>query len=163
VLPHSPCKSEPRTCRAEASGEGGSRNTQYATRLAPSASQFPASVTALPTSRDSKPKSRNGKIARLAKPLRDMLNLILQNNIPHQNTVQALDEHDVRVTRRNISNWKTRGGYDEWRLEQERILTKRLRQDNITDYLRTADATHLPEVGLQLAATQLCEFLLNPQ
>jgi hypothetical protein len=92
-----------------------------------------------------------------------MVNLMLQNNIPHVDIANAIEEHGVRVTERNVSNWKTRGGYDDWRLEQERIITTRLRQDNLTDYLRPTDATHLPEVGLQLTATQLCEFLLNPQ
>jgi hypothetical protein len=107
--------------------------------------------------------SRNGKIARLAKPLRDMVNLMLQNNISHQKIVGALDEHGVRVTARNVSNWKTRGGYEEWRLEHERALEKHLRQDNLLDYLRTTDASQLPEVGLQLAATQLSEFFLKPE
>jgi hypothetical protein len=141
----------------------GTRNTEYAPRIEPVATP-PPSTTDQPTpTRASKPKARNGKIARLAKPLRDMVNLMLQNNIQHSMIAEALEEHGVRVTKRNISNWKTRGGYDDWRLEQERITTTRLRQDNITDYLRPTDATHLPEVGLQLTATQLCEFLLNPQ
>jgi hypothetical protein len=165
-----PITSEPRTCRVEISSEGGSRMTNHTSRPDPPAIQLPASDSQRPIGDIPNPVpktirklSRNGKIARLAKPLRDMVNLMLQNNIQHSMIAEALEEHDVRVTKRNISNWKTRGGYNEWRLEHERIITKRLRQDNITDYLRATNATHLPEVGLQLAATQLCEFLLNPQ
>jgi hypothetical protein len=146
--------SDSRTCRAGVFGEGGSPSSlSINPTIQQPTNPFPARPRKL---------SRNGKIARLAKPLRDMVNLMLQNNIQHSMITEALEENGVRVTKRNISNWKTRGGYNEWRLEHERIVTKRLRQDNITDYLRATDATHLPEVGLQLAATQLCGFLLNP-
>jgi hypothetical protein len=110
-----------------------------------------------------KPRTRNGKIARLPKLERDLVNLMLRNGIPHSKVVGALDEHGIRVTERNVSNWKTRGGYKEWCLEQDRALEKRLLQDNLTGYLRKHDASELPEVGLQLAATQLSQFLLTPQ
>ena len=113
--------------------------------------------------RASKPKARNGKIARLPYPERDMVNRMLRNNIPHSNIVGALDEHNIRVTERNVSNWKTRGGYQEWCAEQDRALEIRLLQDNLTDYLRKNDASQLPEVGLQLAATRLSQFLLTPE
>src|SRR5690349_20289696 len=61
------------------------RNTEHATRVESSGIEnSESSIHNPPTSsRASKPKARNGKIARLAKPLRDMVNLMLQNNIPH--------------------------------------------------------------------------------
>src|SRR3954470_23490841 len=68
----------------------------------------------------------------------------------------------IAVTVRNISNWKTRGGYREWCAEQERQLQLSHMQDNLADYLRKNDATQIPEVGLQVAATQLSSMLLNP-
>jgi hypothetical protein len=144
-----------------------SRIPHHASLLEPPSSQSPArdhqlSTTNHPATAPRK-VSRNGKIARLSKPLRDLVNLMLQNNIPNPKIVGALDEHGIRVTARNVSNWKTRGGYEEWRIEHERALEKRIRQDNLTDYLRTHEATQLPEVGLQLAATQLSEFFLKPE
>src|SRR5207302_11072977 len=69
----------------------------------------------------------------------------------------------IRVTQRNISNWRTRGGYKEWRAEQERQLQLALMQDHLTDYLRKNDAAQLPEIGLQVAATQLSSMLLKPE
>src|SRR5260370_42120419 len=57
--------------------------------------------------------TRNGKIARLPYLERDMVNRMLRNNIPHSKIVGALEEHGIRVTVRNVSNWKTRGGYKE--------------------------------------------------
>jgi hypothetical protein len=107
--------------------------------------------------------TRNGKIARLPYLERDMVNRMLFNHIRHSKIVDALEEHDFRVTERNVSNWKTRGGYQEWRLAQDHALQVRLRQDNLTGYLRKHDASQVPEVGLQLGATQLSEFLLQPE
>jgi hypothetical protein len=105
---------------------------------------------------------RKGKIARLPRLERDMVNRMLRNNIPYSTIVEALDEHSICVTQRNISNWRTRGGYREWCAEQERQLQLSLMQDNLTDYLRKNDAGQLPEVGLQVAATQLSSMLLQP-
>jgi hypothetical protein len=110
-----------------------------------------------------KSRSRTGKIARLPKAYRDMVNRLLWNNRPYSAVVEALLEHGIKVTQRNVSNWKSRGGYKEWRLEQDEAIQLRLAQDNLTEYRRTSDASALPEVGLQLAATQLSRFLLKPE
>ena len=110
-----------------------------------------------------KPRTRLGKIARLPKCERDMVNLLLRNNVAYRKVVDALEEHGIRVTERNVSNWKTRGGYKEWCAEQDHALHVRLHQDNLADYLRQNDASQVPEVGLQLAATQLSQFLLKPE
>ncbi len=92
-----------------------------------------------------------------------MVNRMLRNNLPHSSIVGALDEVGFRVTARNVSNWKTRGGYREWCLQQDNALQVRLFQDNLMDYLRNSDAGKLPEVGLQLASTWVSEFLLKPE
>ncbi|HSU55337.1 MAG TPA: hypothetical protein VLT36_14870 [Candidatus Dormibacteraeota bacterium] len=104
---------------------------------------------------------RNGKIARLPKLERDMVNKMLFNHRPYSKIVAALEFHDITVTERNVSNWKTRGGYKEWCLEQERQLNLSRIQDNLVDYLRKNDASQLPEVGLQVASTQLSMMLLR--
>src|SRR6266705_2572928 len=112
--------------------------------------------------RASAPRIRNGKIAHLPKLERDMVNRMLHNHVPYSKIVGALDELNIKVTERNVSNWKTRGGYKEWCAEQERQLNLSRLQDNLTDYLRKNDAGQLPEVGLQIAATQLSHMLLQP-
>jgi len=105
---------------------------------------------------------RNGKIARLPKLERDMVNRMLHNHVLYPKIVAALDEFGINVTQRNVSNWKTRGGYKEWCNEQERQINLSRLQDNLVDYLRKNDAGQLPEVGLQVAATQLSHMLLQP-
>jgi hypothetical protein len=109
------------------------------------------------------PRPRTGKIGRLSKPYRDLVNRMLWNHRPYSVVVSALEEHGIKVTQRNVSNWRTRGGYQEWRLEQDQANQLRLEQDNLTDYLRTSGASALPEVGLQLAATQLSRFLMKTE
>jgi hypothetical protein len=92
-----------------------------------------------------------------------MVNRMLQNNLPYPRIVAALDEIGISVTARNVSNWKTRGGYKEWTIEQDQALELHRLQDNLTDYLRKTDASELPEVGMQVAATRFSEFLLKPE
>lgn len=108
-------------------------------------------------------RMRNGKIARLPKLERDLVNKLLHNHVPYSKIVSALSERDITVTERNISNWKTRGGYKEWCAEQDNQLRLAHIQDHLTDYLRKHDAQQLPEVGLQVASTQITSLLMNPQ
>ena len=132
--------------------------------LAPGQIENPESPASAPVPQPAPRRpARNGKIARLPYLERDMVNRMLRNNIPHAKIVGALDEHGIRVTQRNVSNWKTRGGYKDWCLEQDRAVETRLLQDNLTEHLRKHDATQLPEVGLQLAATELSQFLIQPE
>jgi hypothetical protein len=108
-------------------------------------------------------RMRNGKIARLPKLERDLVNKLLHNHVPYSKIVWALSERGITVTERNVSNWRTRGGYREWSAEQENQLRLSHLQDHLTDYLRQHDAQQLPEVGLQVASTQLTSLLMNPQ
>jgi hypothetical protein len=120
---------------------------------------------AAPAVIDTKPlpaasRRRNGRVAGLPKVQRDMVNHMLWNGVPYKNIVAALDEADYKVTERQISSWAT-GGYLEWSLAQEHVLQNRLDQDHLLDFLRREDAPELPEVGLQAAATQLSQVLLQ--
>jgi hypothetical protein len=125
---------------------------------APCIADLPAAVQ----SRASGSHIRNGKIARLPKLERDMVSRLLYNNVPYRKIVGALEERGIQATERNVSNWKTRGGYKEWCDEQERQIHLSRLQDHLTDYIRKNNATQLPEVGLQIAATQLSHTLLQP-
>jgi hypothetical protein len=102
---------------------------------------------------------RTGRIACLPKLQRDMVNRMISNGVPYKNIVCALDEAGFTVTERNISNWAT-GGYLEWQFGQDLVLQNRLDQDHLLDHLRRDDASDLPEVGLQAAATRLSQILL---
>jgi hypothetical protein len=126
------------------------------------ATQPPATDAPAPAAPPVCQHTRNGKIARLPYLERDMVNRLLRNNIPYASIVAALKERHYCVTPRNVSNWKTRGGYKEWCLEQDRAVQTRLFQDNLLEHLRKNDAGQIPEVGLQLAAASLSRYFANP-
>ena len=107
-------------------------------------------------------KKRNGKIAQLPKPEREMVNLMLRDKKPYYIIESALADRGFVVSQRNISNWKTRGGYNEWCAAQAHAAELRLFQENLTGFLRHHDAAEVPEVGLQSAATNLSAILLRP-
>ena len=106
---------------------------------------------------------RLGKIARLPKQFRDMVCRMMRNNCSARKIVDALEEFGIKVTQRNISNWKTRGGYAQWCFEEDRAAEIRLQQDHLLQYLRKEQASQIPEVGLQLAASQMSRYLLQPE
>ena len=110
-----------------------------------------------------KTRTRCGKIARLPTDMRDMVNRMLRNGVPYAKIVAALDEIGVTVTERNVSNWKTRGGYREWCLAQDHAVALHAHQDNLIALLRKENATDVSEVGLQTVATRLSQFFLTPQ
>ncbi|MEY2429405.1 MAG: hypothetical protein QOJ40_2290 [Verrucomicrobiota bacterium] len=113
-----------------------------------------------PATRAPNKSRRKGRVASLPKVQRDMVNHMLWNGIAYKNIVAALDDAGFTLIERNISNWAT-GGYIEWRLEQEAVLDNRLNQDHLLDFLRRDDASELPEVGLQAAATRLSQVLMQ--
>ena len=100
-----PPNSQPSTCRADLSRNSLSLATIGASQVPESLGRTPGSLVS-PSGRH----VRKGKIARLPKLERDMVNRMLQNNVPQDRIVAALDDLGIRVTLRNISNWKTRGG-----------------------------------------------------
>lgn len=75
--------------------------------------------------------TRNGKIARLPKPIRDRLNQQIQDGVPGKDLARWLgslqEVQDVllqqfnarQITEQNISEWK-QGGYQDWLKHQER-------------------------------------------
>jgi hypothetical protein len=135
---------------------------------APSLAMQPASPAPSPAVIDAAPVAtlpqtsarRRGRIARLPKIQRDMVNRMLANGVPYKNIVAALQEAGFSVIERNISNW-AKGGYLEWQFYQNLVIDNSLAQDHLVDHLRREDAPELAEVGLQAAATRLSQILLQ--
>lgn len=112
---------------------------------APALAILPAPATATqPPSNPPRRTRRNGLVARLPKPERDMVSRMIYDGVPYLRIVAALEELEIFVTPRNISNWKTGGGYREWRAEQTLALETRLQQDTLLDLLRYDEPTQLP-------------------
>src|SRR6516164_3279913 len=104
-------------------------------------------------------RRRNGKVASLPKPHRDLVNRMLEDGVAYKEIVAALAQLGHSVSARNISNWY-QGGYQDWLLHQERLAANRIREEAVLDILTNNHDVDLPAAGLQVAATHLCQLLL---
>jgi hypothetical protein len=107
---------------------------------------------------------RNGKIARLPKETRDMLNRMLDDGIPYHVIIDELGEAGDGLNTQNLTNWK-QGGYQEWVKNQELIEQTRVQTETAIDLLRATDgaanAAKVVEACHMVGATQLLHALLD--
>jgi hypothetical protein len=104
-------------------------------------------------------RRRNGKVASLPKPHRDLVNHMLEDGVAYKEIVAALAQLGHTVSARNISNWY-QGGHQDWLLQQERLAANRIREEAVLDILTNDHDVDLPAAGLQIAATHLFQLLL---
>ena len=103
---------------------------------------------------------RNGKIARLPKKLRDLVNELLSDGATYAEIVRRLNESadpslPYPVAEKNISTWHD-GGYQDWLRQQENLELLTSRLDFALDLARNSQSEKLQELTLQLAAMRLC-------
>ena len=108
-------------------------------------------------------RRRNGKIARLPKKLRDLVNELLSDGATYAQIVQRLNESTDpplphEIFEKNISTWHD-GGYQEWLQHQDRLDLLASKLDFALDLARNSQPEKLQELSLQLAAIRMCEFL----
>ena len=106
---------------------------------------------------------RNGKIARLPKATRDMINRMLDDGLPYRVILDELGEAGEGINLQNLTNWK-QGGYQDWLKNQQLIEQTRAQIESAIDLLHeTGDVN--PAVILQacnlVGATQLLRALLD--
>lgn len=107
---------------------------------------------------------RNGKIARLPKETRDMINRMLDDDIPSHVIIDELGEVGEGLNAQNLTNWK-QGGYQDWVKNQELIEQTRAQTETAIDLLRETDgaanAAKVVEACHMVGATQLLHALLD--
>jgi hypothetical protein len=106
---------------------------------------------------------RHRKIARLPKPLRDLVNSMLDDNAPAREIIHALEQSidpklPYPVSEMNISRWKETG-YRRYLAQQERLATVAANREAAHEIITSDDTTTLPEATLQIIASQYYEFL----
>src|SRR5437867_11393661 len=78
---------------------------------------------------------RNGKIARLPKPTRDMINQMIDDGLPYPVIIDELGEAGEGLNTQNLCNWK-QGGYQDW-LKQKAFLERaKAQMEAAVDLLR---------------------------
>jgi hypothetical protein len=102
---------------------------------------------------------RNGKIARLPKETRDMINRMIDDGLPARVIIDELGDAGEGLNAQNITNWK-QGGYQDHLKTQERIERIRIQTETAIDILKgTADldTAKIHEATRKAAAVQLFE------
>jgi Protein of unknown function (DUF3486) len=101
---------------------------------------------------------RNGKIAKLPRELRDLLNQMLADGATSALIIEKFAERGISLNHQNISNWK-HGGFLDWVLEQECLAEMKLQREYASDLLDSGDETKFLQAVIQLAVTQILQAL----
>ncbi len=104
--------------------------------------------------------TRKGKVARLPKRVRDKLNIMLLDGLKYTDVIQNLGPEAQDLNEDNISRWKA-GGYQDWLRGQQRLEAMRAKQEFAADLFLDQDASKIHQATLQVAATNLCELLVD--
>src|SRR4051812_33983377 len=102
---------------------------------------------------------RNGKIARLTKEVREVVNQMIRDGAEYSQVVEELrvrGHADVRP--RNVSRWY-QGGYQDWLREQGHLEELRREREFAGKLLKENAGSSLHEAGLQLMTMQMLRLL----
>ncbi|HWW03552.1 MAG TPA: hypothetical protein VNZ64_27865 [Candidatus Acidoferrum sp.] len=104
---------------------------------------------------------RNGKIARLPKETRDMLNHMLDDGLPYHIIIDELGEPGRGLNTQNITNW-VQGGYQDYLKHQDAIDRAKVQVELAIDLLREigdADIAQVRRACNYVAALQLFQTI----
>ncbi len=104
---------------------------------------------------------RKGKVARLTKELRDVVNLMLLDGTTYVQIVIELEKRgEAGFNAQNICNWHG-GGYVDWLKQHERLEQMRLQRDAAIDLVKDNQGSTVTEAALHLASAQAYEVLAD--
>ena len=127
--------------------------------LPPNTSQTVPAAHPTPDTQES--ERRNGKVARLPKPIRDKLSTMILDGVPYSQIIRTLGKDTAHLNEQNLSNWKS-GGYLEWLREfyiTRAIQSKYEFAQAIVD--KAGDENAAGHAVLESMALNLCEFLVQ--
>jgi hypothetical protein len=105
-------------------------------------------------------RHRNGKVARLSKPLRDRVNNLLLDGKTYAEIIASLGAEGSGLNEGNVGEWKN-GGYQEWLRQQQEIQIFRTKQEFALDLVRDKEGTRIHQATMQIAAANLCQLMLE--
>ncbi len=106
---------------------------------------------------------RKGKIARLPRAIRDMINHMLDDGLPYPVIIEELGEAGEGLNTQNLTNWK-QGGYRDWVKIQEQIECAKAQVETATDLLRKTghvDVNKIYDACNHVAAAQLFHTVIR--
>lgn len=101
---------------------------------------------------------RNGNVARLAKEVRDRINVMIRDGVPYREIIEGLGKDGQELCISSLSRWKD-GGYQDWLVEQAFIERIRARQETPGELVRGRDTTEVNQAALQLGTLHIFEAL----
>jgi hypothetical protein len=104
---------------------------------------------------------RNGKIARLPKATRDMINSMLDDGLPYHVILDELGQAGEGINLQNLTNWK-QGGYQDWIKNQELAERTRAQTEMAIDLLREnpdVDPAMVTKASSLVGAAQLFQAI----
>jgi hypothetical protein len=123
----------------------------------------PSSLTILNLSVRPSTDRRNGKIARLPKATRDMINHMLDDGLPYPVIIDELGQFGEGLNAQNLTNWKN-GGYQDYLKIQEMIDRTKAQAEVAAEILRETegmDSSTLMEACRVIAAVQVMKGLME--
>lgn len=105
------------------------------------------------------------KIAKLPKPLRDLINSMLDDAMPAHEIIARLQASTdpplpYPIYEKNIYRWRNTG-YRRYLAQQERLALVQANREGAGDLIASDDLTTLPEATLQIVASQYYELLAD--
>jgi hypothetical protein len=103
---------------------------------------------------------RNGKVARLPKPVRDRINQMLHDGKTYQEIIEQLKPDTEGLNEENMSNWK-QGGYHDWINELNISEAFRVKHEIALSLAEQSTESRAPSALIEILATNLCELLVE--
>jgi hypothetical protein len=105
-------------------------------------------------------RRRNGKVARLPKPVRDRVNSMLLEGATYLQIIENLGPEANGLNEDNVGSWKS-GGYQDWLREQQCVQLVQAKHEFAFDLVCKKDGNKIHQATLQIAAANLCELLVD--
>jgi hypothetical protein len=107
---------------------------------------------------------RNGKIARLPKQTREMINRMLDDGLPYKVIIDELGEAGQGLNLQNLTNWK-QGGYQDWLKNQELMDRTKAHTEHAIELFRetggVVDTATIAEAGHMIGAAHVMDALMD--
>jgi hypothetical protein len=107
------------------------------------------------------PSRRNGKIARLPRETRDLINAMLSDGAPYPEIIRTLAQKGGhRLNAANLSRWFS-GGYQNWLKEQTCLEEMRTRLDFAVELVNDKNGQTLDQASIRIAIMRLYNLLTD--
>jgi hypothetical protein len=101
----------------------------------------------------------NGNVARLPEKIRNQLNQMIADGVPHLDIIKSLGEHAKGLTPHQITTWKTHGGYARWLEHRDTKAALSITRGEAADLATEKPAAPLQEASRSLASAQIYDLL----